>query len=108
MVNQFFTIFLGTIVITRIFLFLKPIPAPTIQGFRMHHWMYGLIGVLIALVIHSIPLYAIGLGLFTDELTYILIGGKTHKDNYSKSSLSGTILFIVAVFFLKDYLVYIL
>ncbi|MES2213456.1 MAG: hypothetical protein V4473_01275 [Patescibacteria group bacterium] len=98
-------IFLGTVIVTRIFLFLKPIPAPTIKGFRIHHWMYGVVGILITLLIHSLILYAVGLGLFVDELTYILIGGKSHKDNYSKISLFGTVIFVIIVFVARDYLI---
>jgi uncharacterized membrane protein YdjX (TVP38/TMEM64 family) len=67
--------------------------------------MYGILGIIIGLISSSIIVYAIGLGLFVDELTYVLIGGKTHKDNYSKISLIGTLCFIIIVFILKNYLV---
>ena len=105
MSNYFFFIFVVTVVIIRLFLFLCPFSSPTIKGFRIHHYMYGLIGIIIGLVIHSINLYAIGLGLFIDELTYIIIQGKDHKDNYSLVSLLGTFLFVATVFVFKDYLV---
>ena len=105
MSNYFFLIFVVTIVIVRLFLFLCPFSSPDIKGFRIHHYMYGIVGIIIGLVAHSINLYAIGLGLFVDELTYIIIRGKDHKDNYSLVSLLGTLLFVVAVFVFKDYLV---
>jgi hypothetical protein len=105
MANQFFIIFLFTILITRLFLFLKPVPALTVAGFRTHHWMYGVLGVFLGIIFRSLFLYSIGLGLFIDELTYILIGGKNHNDNYSKMSLFGTILFILIVFLLKEYFI---
>ncbi len=107
MSTSFFLIFLITIVVTRLFLFLRPIPAPTIERFRMHHYMFGILGIILSLILRSPLIFAIGLGLFVDELTYILIGGKTHKDNYSKVSLAGTLLFVIMVFILKDYLLYI-
>ncbi len=103
--TTFFLIFLITIIITRVVLFVRPVASPTVKGFRMHHWMYGLFLVCIALLLHSIALYAIGLGLFVDELTYILIGGKTHKDNYSTISIVGTVVFIGIVYFLQAILV---
>lgn len=105
MANQFFTVFLITILVTRIFLFFKPKSAPTIKGFRIHHWMYGVAIIVFAFLVHSFILYAVGLGLFVDELTYILMGGKSHEDNYSKISLLGTGAFIVIVFFLRYYLI---
>jgi len=103
--NSFFLVFLTTILVTRLFIFLYPISAPTLGSFRIHHYMYGLIGIVFGILIHSVPLYAIGFGLFVDELTYLLIGGKTHADNYSKVSLTGTLFFIILVYILKDYLV---
>lgn len=67
--------------------------------------MFGLLAIFISLVIHSVVLFFIGLGLFVDELTYVLIQGKNHDDNYSKVSIIGTIFFVVVVYFLKDYLI---
>ena len=106
MANQFFLIFLATVIITRIFLFLYPIPAPTIRKFRIHHYMYGILGILIGLLFKSLIFYAIGLGLFIDELTYLLIRGKNHEHNYSKVSLIGTLFFVIVVFILRNYLIF--
>ena len=105
MSNYFFLIFLATIAITRLFIFVYPIPAPTFGKFRTHHYMYGLVGILVGLVLHSVLIYAIGLGLFVDELTYLLMRGKDHKDNYSKISLLGTLFFVIIVFVFRDYLI---
>lgn len=66
--------------------------------------MYGLVGIIFGSVLHSVVIYAIGWGLFIDELTYILMRGKTHDDNYSKVSLLGTLGFVIVIFFIKDYL----
>ena len=98
MSNYFFLIFLATVVITRIFIFIYPIPAPTFGKFRIPHYMYGLVGIFTGLAFHSILIYAIGLGLFIDELTYLLMRGKNHKDNYSTISLLGTLFFVIIVF----------
>ena len=101
MANEFFLIFLVTILAIRIFLWVRPTPAPTVGTFRTHHWMFGVALILIALAIHSLILYAIGLGLFVNELAYLLMGGKTHQDNYSMRSLSGLIFFIILVYIFK-------
>jgi len=103
--NYFFLIFLATIIITRLFIFIYPIPAPTFIKFRIHHYMYGVAGLLIGIMFHSILIYAIGLGLFVDELTYLLIQGKNHKDNYSKISLLGTLFFVAIVFIFRNYFI---
>jgi len=103
MPNLFFLIFLITILITRLFLFLHPTPAPTIGKFRTHHYMFGILGIVLGIFTHLIVICAVGWGLFVDELTYLLIGGKSHEDNYSKISLLGTFFFIILTFILRDY-----
>ena len=70
----------------------------------MHHYMYGIVGIIAGFLLHSVIIYAIGLGLFVDELTYLLIRGKDHKDNYSKVSLLGTAIFVLLVFLFQNYL----
>jgi len=101
----FFIIFVITILVTRTFLYVNPTPSPTIKDIRLHHYMYGIVLIPIGLVVSSISIFAVGTGLFIDELTYLIIGGKTHEDNYSKVSLIGTGLLIIGVFFLRKYLV---
>lgn len=66
--------------------------------------MYGLGGIFLGILFNSVIVYAIGLGLFVDELTYVFMKGETHEDNYSKVSLLGTVFFVIVVFFLQDYL----
>ena len=105
MSNQFFIVVVVTIATTRVFLFLRPIPGPTIHGLRVHHYMYGMVAILAGILVRSVVVYGIGAGLFGDELTYLLIGGKSHRDNYSRLSLVGTLLIVIAVFFLRAYLV---
>ncbi len=102
--DYFFVIFLATILITRIFLYFKPIASPKIKGFRLHHYMYGIILIILGLLSNTLTVYAIGFGLFIDELTFIMIKGKSHKDNYSNKSLIGTAGFIIITFMLKSYL----
>lgn len=103
---SFFAIFLITILLIRVFLYAHPTPALTINGFRTHHWMYGLLLAPAGALLGSVALYAVGIGLFVDELGYVLIGGKTHEDNYSKASLFLLGIFIVAVFLLKGQLLF--
>lgn len=97
-VNIFSVVFLSTVLITRVLVYVYPKKSPTILGFRTHHYMYGLAICLLAYFTKTVWLLAIGLGLFVDELTYLLIGGKTHNDNYSKISLLGTVIFTVILF----------
>ncbi len=104
--SYFFVIFVITILIVRTFLYIKPVSGPTINGFRTHHYMYGLLLTSIGIVIGSVTVYALGVGLFVDELGYLLIGGKTHEDNYSKWSLILLGLFVILTFFMKEELLF--
>lgn len=104
MFSYFFLVFIATLLITRIFLYFRPIASPTVGSFRLHHYMYGVVGMILGIAFNILTLFAIGLGLFIDELTYLLIGGKTHEDNYSKTSLIGTLIFVIIFFFTQTYL----
>jgi hypothetical protein len=96
MATTFTVAFVATIMITRVLCWLWPIPSPTIRGFRLHHYMYGLAAMAVSLAIHAVVLYAIGLGLFVDELAFLALRGRDHRDNYSLSSLLGTGLLVLA------------
>jgi hypothetical protein len=54
------------------------------------------------LTISSRILFAIGLGLFVDELTFLATRGRTHQDNYSAKSLVGTILIMALVYVFRE------
>ena len=102
----FYLVFFITVLITRIFLYYKPTPSPTIKGFRMHHYMYGLVLAPLGILISSITIYAVGLGLFIDELGYLLIKGKNHQDNYSKKSLLLLAIFVILTYIFKEQLLF--
>ncbi|MBI1968689.1 hypothetical protein HYS49_02160 [Candidatus Woesearchaeota archaeon] len=102
----FFAIFFITILIIRTFLYVHPTPGPTINGFRIHHYMFGLVLAPIGALAGSIALYAMGVGLFIDELGYLIIGGKTHEENYSKASLLLLGLFIMLTFLFREQLLF--
>ena len=103
--DTFFAIFLVTILMVRIILYIKPLPAPTIRGWRTHHWMYGLVLIILSVIFKIIPLFAIGLAFFVDELTFLLMRGKTHADNYSRISLVGTFFFVVIIYLFRSSLI---
>jgi hypothetical protein len=105
MADTFSIIFLASVLSIRLFLFVAPVPSPTIGRLRVHHYMYGFIGAPIALILHSMPLYAISLALVVDEATYVSIGGRTHSDNYSFTSLIGTAILAAVVVILRNSIV---
>ncbi len=102
--TTFFLIFVATIIVTRVLLYVRPIDSPTVWGFRVHHYMYGIIGLPVALLSNSLAMFAIALGLFVDELTWLALRGKNHADNYSTTSLLGTATLVVLIYFLANYL----
>ena len=100
--DRFYFITVLTTWITRVFVWVKPVASPTVNGFRFHHWMYGLIGVLLCVLLapfrKSIAALAISLGVFIDESGYILINGKNHEDNYSVESFILIMLVEIMLF----------
>ena len=110
--DYFFLIFLGTIALTRVFLFVTKLPAPSIKGFRTRHYMYGLILILIAFFSHNLTIYAVGLGLFIDELPAILVKGPGHKEEqwngceayYTPWCFAGVLIFIFLTYIFRDFI----
>ncbi len=102
----FFVIFFASIILTRFFLYFHPTPAPTINGFRIHHYMYGLVLAPVGALLENVTTYAVGIALFVDELGYLLIAGKTHEENYSKASLFLLALSIVLVYAFRKQLLF--
>lgn len=104
--DKYFLFTLLTILIIRITLYIYPKPSPTIKKFRTHHWMFGLLFTIILLALSpiykNIYLLAISTGLFLDEIGFILIRGKNHKDNYSPKSFMILIFFLLILFLLRE------
>jgi len=105
MANLFYLAVILTVLTTRIFLFIAPIPSPTVGGLRLHHYMYGLAGFGLAVVLQSPTLGAVSCGLFVDQVPFLLLAGKTHQDNYSARSLIGLVLLLAFVFLIRNDLV---
>lgn len=102
--DLFFSYFVATVVAVRLWLFFLPTSGPTILGLRVHHYHVGLIGLLVAILLNWLELYAISLALVVDEGTYVAIGGRTHRDNYSSTSLAGTAVLVIVVFVVRGFL----
>lgn len=102
--NYFFLIFLITIVAARVMLLsAKHQPGTTVHGFRIHHYMYGLVLVGIAILLSNLTIYAAGLGLIVDELPMITLNKKFHNWHgyYLKKIMFGVVLLIILVFFFR-------
>ncbi len=102
---KFFGIFLATIIVTRLFLWFLPVQTPDIGSFEVHHYMYGLILIAIALLSRSLPLYGIGVGLVVDELMIFPLAATTIQEYFSPLFLAGTVLWIALVYMYRHTLV---
>lgn len=104
--DKYFLITLITIIITRVGVYVFNKPSPTIKNFRTHHWMFGLIFTIIFFLISSfytnIYLLSISVGVFMDEIGFIIIKGKSHKDNYSPESFMILMFFILLLFIFRE------
>ncbi len=96
--SQFFLIFLITIIVTRLFLWLTPIKGPTINGFRIHHFLYGIILMTLYVLTENIILFAIGLGLFIDEAPLFLSQKWDTKGYNSSFCYFGVVVSIITVY----------
>ncbi len=108
--DSYFLFTMLTILLTRFFVYMFPKPSPTIKNFRTHHWMFGLVFTIFLFLIKTfytnIYLLAIGMGIFFDEIGFILLKGKTHEDNYSPSSFIILFCFLVFLFLFRETIVH--
>ncbi len=104
--DKYFLLTFITILITRVVVYIFNKPSPTIKTFRTHHWMFGLFFTIILFCISSfytnIYLLSISMGIFLDEIGFIIIRGKTHEDNYSPKSFMILIFFIILLFIFRE------
>jgi hypothetical protein len=102
---EFLFLIIFTIFATRIFLYFTKLSGPTIKGFRVHHYLYGIILIIISFFIKSGIILAIGLGLLIDELPLFFINDWSEKSYYSKKCLVGILIFITIIFLLLSILI---
>lgn len=104
--DKYFLLTFITILITRVVVYIFNKPSPTIKSFRTHHWMFGLFFTIILFCISSFYtntyLLSISMGIFLDEIGFIIIRGKTHEDNYSPKSFMTLIFFIILLFIFRE------
>lgn len=104
--DKYFLFTTLTIIITRVLVYIFNKPSPTIKNFRTHHWMFGLVFTIILFCISgfytNIYLLAISMGIFLDEIGFVIIRGKTHEDNYSPKSFMILIFFILLLFIFRE------
>ncbi|MBT4376674.1 hypothetical protein HOD29_04840 [archaeon] len=99
--NYFFLIFILSIILIRVLLYFYPISGPTIEGFRTHHYMYGILLLIFAKLFKDTTLFSIGSALFIDELMLILTNSWTYADYFSTITLIGTIIFSIIFFIFR-------
>jgi len=106
--DYFFLVFLGTVAVTRILVLMK-VTGPTLKGFRIHHYMYGVLFIVLGFVFKNITLYAIGFGWFVDELPIILAEGPAYKNEHwtgpydygSKWYFVGVLILVFLIYLLR-------
>lgn len=110
--DYFFLIFLDTVATTRLFS-LSGVAAPTIKGFRIHHYMYGAVLIIFAFLINNLTLYAVGFGLVVDELPVVLVKGSGRKEEYwrgcedyhTKWCVAGVLVLILITYIFRNSIV---
>lgn len=109
--NSFFIIILVTVLVIRIFLHgaavlqsksqRNIVPKPTLKGFRIHHYVYGLLLIVAALFFKQVAILAMGLGFVIDEV-WLVIGLQSNDAEYlSYSSLLGALVLLVVFYLMR-------
>ncbi|MDP2672375.1 MAG: hypothetical protein Q8O84_01020 [Nanoarchaeota archaeon] len=105
--EYFFLIFIVTILVARFLPLFKRISSPKINKIKLHHYMYGVVLVILTFLFHNLTLYGIGLALFIDELLLLIrYGNNFHWQEYDSTySQFGLIFLVIIIYFLRDFLI---
>ncbi|MDO8594720.1 MAG: hypothetical protein Q7R93_04390 [bacterium] len=106
-ITYFLLIYALTIVLTRLCLWIWPSHTGKIVGFQPHHYMFGLVLMVLYLFMSKITLLAVGVGLLVDEipLFFMFKGWDWPDDHWKQYHSRQSILAIVAIS-LVGYLVF--
>ncbi len=99
---MYFALFLATILITRVWLWFTKISSPTIRGFRMHHYMYGIVLILTAWLLKNPAVYAVGLALLVDEAPVLMKKGWQWHEYDSTYCRVGVLVFTVVIYATRE------
>lgn len=105
--NAFYLIFVLTILIIRLEVFLSPTNKMIVYGIRINHFLIGVVLILISLFLSKsfnlskIILFPIGLGIVADELIFMIFGNRTINDYWSVYSITGLILSMAIIFMFR-------
>lgn len=108
--NRFYLIFISTILTLRLWVYLFPLRKIIINGAIIHHFWIGILLLIVTLLLQKRYnnigiveiLFPISLGIISDELVYILIGGNTVSEYWSVYSVCGVAALSIMTFVLKD------
>jgi len=107
----FSILFISTILIIRLSVFLIPEVDVTFGGIVIHHFW---VGVILLLSIFFIPennslriwAYAVGSGLFADQLVFMFLGAGNDPEYWSLPSVLGTVVLTALIFFIRKRLIH--
>lgn len=109
--DSFFLIILITVLVIRVILhgaavgkskFQRSIvPKPVIKNVRIHHYVYGIILCVVAVLIKRLDVMAIGLGFVIDEVWFVIRLQSDDNKYLSYSSLVGTFAILLLLYFFR-------
>jgi len=102
--NLFYLIFVLTIILVRLLVFLIPDVEITLGNFVVHHFWFGVLLLILGILVkRKIRFWfvAIGLGLALDQLVFILLGGGRDAQYWAWPSVVSVVVLAIFVFALR-------
>lgn len=102
--NIFYLLVLLTVLIIRISIFLIPEVTIKIFGLTAHHFWFGLALILIGIFIPKkkdilrIIFCSVGIGLFIDQLMFMILGAGMDKEYWALPSLISALFLLLIIF----------
>jgi hypothetical protein len=102
--NFLYLLIFLTLLIVRVSVFLIPEVTIKFLGLIIHHFWFGIILIAIGFFISrkkSFPkllFYSIGIGLFIDQLVFMILGAGTDQQYWALPSLLSAIILLIIIF----------
>ncbi|MBS3166948.1 hypothetical protein J4403_01935 [Candidatus Woesearchaeota archaeon] len=103
--NLFYFVFILTVLVSRLLVYLFPNRDIILFGWVIHHFWFGLWVFLVSFLIRKkkdvLIFSAMGLGLMADEIVFMILGAGGDTEYWSKVVIFGTCVALLLIYILR-------
>ncbi len=105
--DLFYVVFVLTILITRVLVWLVPEGDIIFGSFVVHHFWFGIVLFVIGLIFVKgrVWFYGVGLGLIADQLVFMILGAGKDAEYWALLSVLSMVIIAAIVYLIRENLI---